>query len=183
MYVDNTNSEMPTLNPIAVTDIVEDIADEWTINKIAVNQYTIQNVATGKYVKVAGLSDTPVTLALPEMQAGSSAIIFVDAGYFFFYGINSGSNYLRQRNANAEHSNPYYESYSKLTRFDECFQFEEVENNPPTGLHTTLENDAVVAVQYYNLQGVRMEILPKGLYIVKKIYKSGKTSVSKTFSK
>ncbi|MDR1681867.1 MAG: hypothetical protein LBS25_00545 [Candidatus Symbiothrix sp.] len=56
-----------------------------------------------------------------------------------------------------------------------------------TGIGFLNDNDAVVATQYYNLQGVRVPVetlhapLQSGnIYIVKEIHKSGKTSVSKS---
>jgi hypothetical protein len=60
----------------------------------------------------------------------------------------------------------------------------------PTIIIPMDENDTVVSTEYYNLQGVRVfvgeaQTLPSrsGVYIVKQIYRSGKTSVSKSIIK
>ncbi|MDR1683148.1 MAG: leucine-rich repeat protein [Candidatus Symbiothrix sp.] len=55
-----------------------------------------------------------------------------------------------------------------------------------TSINARPENDRLVATQYYNLQGVRignnkgLQSLATGVYIVKQIHESGKTSVSKS---
>jgi hypothetical protein len=52
-----------------------------------------------------------------------------------------------------------------------------------TGVVPIVENEAVVATQYYNLQGITVGTsalpLQPGIYIVKTVYKSGKSEVSK----
>ncbi|GHU68380.1 hypothetical protein FACS189413_05110 [Bacteroidia bacterium] len=59
-----------------------------------------------------------------------------------------------------------------------------------TGVDVAPANEAIVAVRYYNLQGVEIPVetrratsLPTGVYIVKTIYESGKSEVSKTIIK
>ncbi|GHU71478.1 hypothetical protein FACS189413_13240 [Bacteroidia bacterium] len=53
-----------------------------------------------------------------------------------------------------------------------------------TGNTIVVKNDAVIATQYYNLQGVRVGALratplQSGVYIVKTVYESGKSKISK----
>jgi autotransporter-associated beta strand protein len=171
LYVDNSG-ETPALKSIVVADITEDIADEWRITEIAPNQYNIQNSATDKYLTVVGLSDSPVTISLPETKASSENIISIDEGYFF-YCIKAGNNYLRQRNADLA-----LNSYSMdLGRFDTSFQFEEYSG--ATVIIAPDANDSLVTTKYYNLQGQQISVPTTGAYIVKQIYESGKTTTEK----
>jgi hypothetical protein len=62
------------------------------------------------------------------------------------------------------------------------FKTKEVEliADPGTGLTPALDNDPVVATQYYNLQGAKVsQPQSNGLYIVKQIHASDKVSVKK----
>ncbi|MDR1682197.1 MAG: discoidin domain-containing protein [Candidatus Symbiothrix sp.] len=58
----------------------------------------------------------------------------------------------------------------------------------PTNIVAMSENGAVIDMEYYNLQGVRVgarliTALPSGVYIVKQIYESGKSHVQKILVK
>ena len=56
------------------------------------------------------------------------------------------------------------------------------EENPPVGIN--FPSDAVIKTEYFSLTGTQLESIDQsGLYIVKKIYESGKTEVLKQFIK
>ncbi|NDW17579.1 hypothetical protein D0T53_01445 [Dysgonomonas sp. 216] len=53
----------------------------------------------------------------------------------------------------------------------------------PTGVEVIESNDAVVKVEYYNMQGVKVQPEEQGIYIVKKTYESQKTKTEKVIKK
>ena len=189
MYVevgsDGDGNETYALKSIEVENITEDFkneianADQWKIAANAANQYTIQNAATGRYLKVTGttVSADAVTLSLPETNAGNN-VISVDPGYLF-YAIVEGANYLRQRSATEENP-PYFQTYSSdLKRYDTSFQFEEVGSTTQIKNNTISPDATVVSEVYFDLTGKITDAHIKGIIIKKTTYSDGSVVAEK----
>jgi hypothetical protein len=123
--------------------------------------------------------DTYELQANPTLAPYAIDVDALSAANHYIYKLNSAGTEYNRITTN-----------TSIAPFEAIITFES-ENEPPamrvslegngtTGITTVVNNDAVVATHYYNLQGIETTQPQRGsIYLVKKIFASGKSEVSK----
>jgi hypothetical protein len=132
------------------------------------NNETLSGLTANKYTLKAHTSVANITFA-------------EDADAIHHHYQLSGSNYLH--NEGATITLKPFESWVVAKDITGTLRSIAIDGDGTTGLNVQKGNDAVVTTKYYNLQGQLvgddLSVSPQGVYIVKQIHESGKTTTSK----